>query len=150
MIKPAGVNISVFKADKHSIDPKTGEYIEGQDKLENWTDIIAISAGNSYCLGLKKDGTVVAVGNNTYNQCDVDNWTDIIALSAGGSHSLGLKSDGTVLTTNQQADVEKWENIVSISAGNSYSLGLQSDGNVIAAGKGNYYGQCNVSDWDLW
>ena len=129
---------------------KTGEYIEGQDKLENWTDIIAISAGNSYCLGLKKDGTVVAVGNNTYNQCDVDNWTDIIALSAGGSHSLGLKSDGTVLTTNQQADVEKWENIVSISAGNSYSLGLQSDGNVIAAGKGNYYGQCNVSDWDLW
>ena len=33
MIKPTGVNISVFKADKHSIDPKTGEYT---DPLMKW------------------------------------------------------------------------------------------------------------------
>lgn len=36
----------------------------------------AISA-TSHCVALKHDGTVVAMGDNEYGQCDVSNWTDI-------------------------------------------------------------------------
>ena len=36
-----------------------------------------ISAGALYTIGLKSDGTVVAVCDNAYGQCDVSSWTDI-------------------------------------------------------------------------
>lgn len=38
------------------------------------TDRDAISAGDQYTVGLKSDGTVVAVGNNDFGQCSVDVW----------------------------------------------------------------------------
>ncbi|MCI7624231.1 MAG: RCC1 domain-containing protein [Clostridiales bacterium] len=36
-----------------------------------------IGAGALYTIGLKSDGTVVAVGDNAYGQNDVSSWTDI-------------------------------------------------------------------------
>jgi alpha-tubulin suppressor-like RCC1 family protein len=33
-----------------------------------------VAAGEYYTLGLKSDGTVVAVGSNYYGQCDVGGW----------------------------------------------------------------------------
>lgn len=36
-----------------------------------------ISAGLRHTVGLKSDGTVVAMGDNDYGQCDVNGWTDI-------------------------------------------------------------------------
>ena len=36
-----------------------------------------ISAGYAHTVGLRSDGTVVAVGNNDDGQCDVSDWTDI-------------------------------------------------------------------------
>ena len=36
-----------------------------------------ISAVALYTIGLKSDGTVVAVGDNAYGQNDVSSWTDI-------------------------------------------------------------------------
>ena len=65
--------------------------------MSDWTDIVAISAGDEHTVGLKADGTVVAVGNNEYGQCDVSDWTDIVAISAGYWHTVGLKADGTIV-----------------------------------------------------
>ncbi len=68
-----------------------------------------------HTVGVKSDGTVVAVGNNEEGQCDVDNWTDIVAVSAGGYHTVGLKADGTVVAVGNneagQCDVSDWSNI---------------------------------------
>ena len=36
-----------------------------------------ISACDYHTVGLKKDGTLVAVGDNEYDQCDVGDWKDI-------------------------------------------------------------------------
>jgi len=44
---------------------------------KGWEEIISISVGLNYAIGLKSDGTVAAVGDNTYGQCDVSEWTDI-------------------------------------------------------------------------
>ena len=52
-------------------------------KRQARTDIVAVSAGDYHTVGLKSDGTVVAVGGNHYGQCDVADWTDIVAVSAG-------------------------------------------------------------------
>ena len=76
---------------------------------------MAVSAGTCHTVGLKSDGTVVAVGDNNYGQCDVDDWTDIVAVSAGGYHTVGLKSDGTVVAVGEnddgQCDVGNWTDI---------------------------------------
>ncbi len=33
-----------------------------------------IAAGRRHTIGLKSDGTVVAVGGNEYGQCDISGW----------------------------------------------------------------------------
>ena len=50
-------------------------------------------------MGLKTDGTVVAVGNDDSGIEYISDWTDIVAISAGDYHTVGLKSDGTILCT---------------------------------------------------
>ena len=109
-----------------------------------------IVCGGAYTVGLKSEGTVVAVGDNDEGQCNVSGWTDIVAISCGDVHTVGLKSDGTVVAVGDnedgQCDVSGWENIVSVSTGFYHTVGLKSDGTVVAVGNNND-GQCDVSGW---
>ena len=45
-----------------------------------WDDIRPICAGVLHTVGLKADGTIVAVGENSDGQCDVGDWTNIQLL----------------------------------------------------------------------
>ncbi len=73
-------------------DPEQGIIDDyGQCDVGDWTDIIQVAAGSYHTVGLKSDGTVVAVGDNYDGQCDVGDWTDIIQIAAGDSHTVGLK-----------------------------------------------------------
>ena len=56
-----------------------------------------ISAGGMHSVALKEDGTVVACGENNYNECDVPIGLKAVSVSAGGRHGLALKEDGTVV-----------------------------------------------------
>ena len=38
----------------------------GQCNVSEWGDIVAVAAGCAYTIGLKSDGTVVAVSDNEY------------------------------------------------------------------------------------
>ncbi len=121
--------------------------------FELWNTVAGntVSAGGFSTVGLKSDGTVVAVGNNYGGMLDeVSNWTDIVAVSAGYLHTVGLKSDGTVVAVGDndygKCNVSGWTDIVAVSAGASHTVGLKSDGTVVAAGT-NEYGQCDVSGW---
>ena len=109
-----------------------------------------VAAGSSHTVGLKSDGTVVAVGGCWRGECDLGEWTDIVQITAGGWHTVGLKSDGTVVAAGRnedgQCNVADWNNIIQISAGYHHTVGLKSDGTVVAVGR-NDDGQCNVSDW---
>ncbi|MDB4566786.1 hypothetical protein N9Z78_02175 [Akkermansiaceae bacterium] len=54
--------------------------------------MVGIAAGNDFSLALKKDGTVVAWGNNGLKKCDVPSGlTDVLAIAAGEYHSVALK-----------------------------------------------------------
>ena len=51
-----------------------GDNKDGQCNVSDWTDIVAISAGNRHTVGLRSDGRVVAVGSNECGRCDVSNF----------------------------------------------------------------------------
>ncbi len=122
----------------------------GQCNVDCWKDIIAVAAGYYHTVGLKADGTVVAVGLNGDCVCDVSDWKDIVTIAAGYSHTVGLKADGTVVAVGEnehgQCNVERWKDIVAIAAGFNHTVGLKADGTVVAVGW-NEYGQCDVSGW---
>ena len=110
----------------------------------------SVAAGSGHTVGLKRDGTVVAVGFCTFGQCDVSGWTDIVAVAAGDYHTVGLKRDGSVVAVGSnddgQRDVSGWTDIMAVAAGDSHTVGLKRDGSVVAVGD-NEYGQCDVSGW---
>ncbi len=127
------------------------EYDDQYDNAKDWTDIVQLAAGSNHLLGLKSDGTVVAVGSYTTDLAkDVEHWQDIVQISGGAYHSVALKSDGTVLAQGEnvygQCDVEDWEGIVKVMAGDFHTLGITHDGRVLATGD-NFYSQCEVDTW---
>lgn len=124
----------------------------GQNKkIQHWTDICAVSKGSDHIVGLKKDGTVIAIGDNSYGQCDVKNWDNIIDIVATGNTTIGLKKDGTVIATGAndegQCDVEDWEDITYIASSWDCTVGIRENGTVVATGD-NSHGQCDVDGWD--
>ena len=69
-----------------------------QCNVNGWRDIVAVAAGWRRTVGLKSDGTVVAVGRDHEGQCNVSGWRDMVAVAAGDWHTVGLKSNGMVTT----------------------------------------------------
>lgn len=129
-----------------------------------WENIIAIAAGGGnvagkgHTVGLRADGKVVAVGDNTYGQCNVEDWTNIVAIAAGDWHTVGLCADGTVVSTHPDldrypnlysaaCDVDDWTDIVQIAAGSGYTLGLRNDGSVVAVGYNDEGKSEEVKSW---
>ncbi|NTW66178.1 MAG: hypothetical protein HGB21_07740, partial [Nitrospirae bacterium] len=57
--------------------------------VSSWTKIKAVAAGAHHTVGLKEDGTVVAVGDDTYGQSlNVSSFTNIMPIcenAASGS-----------------------------------------------------------------
>ena len=127
-----------------------GNYKDAREQsFALWAQIAdreTVSAGGLYTVGLKADGTAVAVGDNDDGRCDVSGWRNIVAVSA----TVGLKADGTVVAVGDnddgECDVSDWTDIVAVSAGSSHTVGLKADGTVVAVGS-NISGQCNVSRW---
>lgn len=130
-------------------------------EISSWSSIVYTSKGLFHMAKLNQDGSVIAVGENNYNQCDVQNWKDIVQVSATNgysdivsfesySHTVGLKSDGSVVATGYngdlQCDVQSWNDIVSIATGTAHTVGLKNDGSVVATGN-NDYSQCEVQNW---
>ena len=75
-----------------------------------WRDIVAISSSYFCIVGLKADGTVVAVGDNKSGECNTGNWRDIVAIFTGYHITVGLKADGTVVNTGRY-NTNDWRDI---------------------------------------
>jgi hypothetical protein len=116
----------------------------------------SVAAGIKHTVGLRSDGTVVAVGDNSsLGQLNVGGWTGITQVSAGSYHTVGLRSDGTVVAVGWneygQLNVGNWTDIIQVAAGVAHTVGLRSDGTVVAVGpeaeEYPNYGQLNVGGW---
>ena len=119
-----------------------------EDTVATDFDLSTIAAGYNHTVGLKDDGTVVAVGVG--NHTNVSAWTDIKAIAAGEYQTVGLKNDGTVAAVGSnwsgQTNVSAWTDIKAIAAGGDHTVGLKDNGTVVAVGS-NWSGQTNVSAW---
>lgn len=130
MTGSVAIGLSHALAVKPSGQVKTGgESLYGQ----------AAAAGERHSVGLRADGTVVAVGQTQAGACDVADWQGIVAIAAGSQHTVGLHRDGHVLvagaSTAGQAEVEDWSDIVSVAAGAFFTAGLRLDGSIVVAGR---------------
>ena len=127
-------------------------YKDADQMLKQAWDRVAvrqtIATGSFHTVGLKSDGTVIAVGLNDEGRCDVSDWSGIIAIAPSTDGTFGLKADGTVVGTGKNRYyVQYWRRIVAIAAGSAHIVGLKSDGTVVATGSKNEEGECDVSDW---
>lgn len=89
-----------------------GDNTYNQCDVDNWTDIVQISAGDWHTLGLKSDGTVVVTNptnpGSLYTGClRVTDWTDIISIEAGTGLSVGVKSDGSIICVGYNSEGQR-------------------------------------------
>lgn len=134
-----------------------GQKAQFEKNKDEWKDVVSISAGGGgsdsrqrgkgHTVGLRKDGTVVAVGDDTHNQCSgVYKWKDIIKVVAGDWYTVGLKKNGTIVITGKNflrsyyidekviKECNKNKDIVDIAAGFGETLCLKTDGTVVSFG----------------
>lgn len=106
--------------------------------IRQWDEITAIASGDYYTVGLRADGTAVAVGENDSGQCNVENWKNITAIACGGSHTVGLRADGTVVAVGEnekgQCNVRDWRDVTAIVCRGCCTIGIRADGTVVVAG----------------
>jgi len=116
----------------------------------NFAEQYELAAGDWHTVGLKADGTVVAVGWNAFGQCNVGGWKEVLQIATGAWHTVGFQSDGTTVAVgcniSGQCEVGNWTDIVQVAAGDGHTVGLKADGTVVVAGN-NTYGECDVGDW---
>jgi len=95
--------------------------------------MVQVAGGYGHTLGLRANGTVVAVGLNDEGQSNVGDWTDISQLAAGSFHTVGLKGDGAVVAAGPEIELAKW-NLGVVR----YTLSISStgSGSVTAPGEG--------------
>ncbi|MEA5013622.1 MAG: hypothetical protein VB099_03575 [Candidatus Limiplasma sp.] len=109
-----------------------------------------LAAGRDHTVGLRVDGTVVAVGKDDAGQTQVGSWRDVIAVASKSWHTVGLKADGSVVAvgnnTSGETGVSGWTDIVAVAAGFWHTVGLKADGTVVAVGDHDD-GQTDVSAW---
>lgn len=135
-----------------------------ENKRDEWKNVVNIAAsgggkgdscrGKGHTVGLCKDGTVVAVGDNDDGQCDVytKEWTNIVKVAAGDNYTVGLKENGTIVITGKNEPgsryieddkIKQCVNIVDIATCFGHTLCLTKEGRVIAFGydqQGQYEG----------
>lgn len=114
-----------------------------------WTDIVTIASCTNNTVGLKRDGTVVAVGAVNHSQCNVSGWRDIESVATSNDCILGIKSDGTAIALGSdklQSALSALTDSIAVSEGYRFAIVLKSDGTVVLSGD-NRQGRINVSDW---
>ena len=138
-----------YNQDSRTFEESTfGKF--GECNVQDWSSITAVAAGTRHVVGLRSNGTVLAVGNNHAGECDVQAWTNITAIAAGYERTVGLCADGTVKAAGNKlygaCNVQDWFGVTAIASGGGHTVGLRANGTVKAVGD-NRDGQCNVQGW---
>lgn len=110
--------------------------------------VIEVDAAPLHTVALRADGTVVAWGDNHFNQCDVPaGLRNVVHVTTGGTHCLALKSDGTLAAWGDKGAIyappKGLKNVVGVDEGEAHSVAVLANGTVRVWGD-NSYGQCNL------
>ena len=132
----------------------------------HWNNIVMVDSCYHHTVGLKKDGTAIAAGDNIDHSCDVTSWTDLIDVSCGIYHTVGLRKDGTVVACGAsnyynsehwyeveadkgQCNIGDWEHITGICCSGRTTYGVTEDGRVCVAGEAleDTFGKATCLSW---
>lgn len=96
------------------------------------SNVVAVSAGWTFSLGLKKDGSIAEWGAE--KQMMPENIDGLVAIASGPQYCLALKRDGTVIGWGETKTPSGLSNVIAIAVprervGNN--LALRSDGTVL-------------------
>ena len=101
-------------------------------QIDQWEDIIQVSAGYTHFVGLKNDGTVLDTLDKIYTK--IKTWRDIVSIGAGNCFTVGLRNDGRVLVADNVEGNDcctlEWEDIIDISVEEEMIGGLDKKGKV--------------------
>jgi alpha-tubulin suppressor-like RCC1 family protein len=134
--------------------------------IGGFTDWVQVSAGSTYSLGLRANGTAWAWGNGGGGQLGdgttlansspvsvIGGFTDWIQIDTGAGHSLGVRANGTAWAWGSGLNgrlgdgtaigrlspvsvVGGYTDWIQVSAGTNHSLGLRANGTAWAWGLG--------------
>lgn len=108
------------------------------NEIQNCKNMSYVISNSNRIVGLRLDGTVTAVGDNTRGECNVEAWKNIVAIRLGYRHTVGLRANGTVAAVGENGtgccNTQNWDDIVSIACGDDFTAGLRENGTVVFAG----------------
>lgn len=113
------------------------------------SDVVALAAGGYHSLALRKDGSLIAWGDNSFGQTNIPlSLTNVVDFAAGDYHSVALGPDGHVVAWGknnvQQTNVPAGlSGVVKLVAGTYHNLVVKSDGRLAAWGL-NDLGQISI------
>jgi len=122
-----------------------GENKELFSASAEWTDVVDLSVGNDFMLGLNCTGHVLSCGRNSYGKCATDELSSVVAISAGRNHFAAVLSDGTVAVGGAYSDekiFEEWHDVREIACGDFSVIALTLSGDVLT------YHADDVSGWE--
>ena len=149
-------------ANGNNLSQETPTLSTETSTLLGYRNAIEVCGGSLHSMVLRADGSVHAMGNNSFGQLGDGSITErrrsvavsgigtAIAIACRGNHSLALLADGTVrqwgliyqgrpggaatVEVHSPVVVAGLSNVIAIAAGNEHALALRSDGSVWAWG----------------
>lgn len=114
------------------------EQIRALDSVRDALPKGRLAVGFYHTVGLRSDGTAVAVGRNDEGQCNVSAWTNVKAIDCGAYHTAALLDNGTVVAVGRndegQCETGGWTNIVELVCTDYNTVGLTADGTIVSTG----------------
>lgn len=115
---------------------------------EDWQNLVDIAVSEHHIVGLRLDGRVVALGDetcrirparNANGVLDVASWRGVRAISVGDGFTVGLCYGGRVVAAGRndwgQCDTSSWQHAVYVGCGRTYTAALLADGRVVTTGQ---------------
>ena len=138
----SGIKVAITDVNRLALGRTFSAYIKddgtvvsmGNLDISGYTDLVQVSAANSWLAGLKSDGSVIIAGTSNYSTAK--SWKNIRMIAAADTHIAGVNSDGTVSCTGNTGacEVSSWENIRSVYAGSGYTIGQKKNGGLVVSG----------------
>lgn len=91
--------IYALRADGR-VDAATNED-RAASRVEEWENVVQISAGEEHVLGLKADGTVYYEGGDARHAQQVAAWKNVKQVSAGKGYSIALLENGSIVMAGE-------------------------------------------------